>query len=61
MFQALKEGTPNRRQIALAMVKDMLDESSFEASPGSFIPSGVAGAGGKIVDKAEKRARKGEE
>jgi len=26
---ALREGTPNRRRIALQMVKDTLDESSF--------------------------------
>ena len=44
LFQALKAGTPNRKQIALAMVKDMLDESSFDASPGSVIPSPLAHA-----------------
>jgi len=30
---ALRAGTPNRKRIALQMVKDMLDETSFEASP----------------------------
>ena len=44
LFQALKAGTPNRKQIALAMVKDMLDESSFDASPGSVILSPLAHA-----------------
>jgi pyruvate dehydrogenase (quinone)/pyruvate oxidase len=27
LFSALKAGTPNRKQIALAMMRDMLDES----------------------------------
>lgn len=38
MLQALKEGTPNRNRIALQMVKDVLDESSFDASPGHVVP-----------------------
>ncbi len=33
LAQALREGTPNRNRIALQMVKDMLDESAFDASP----------------------------
>jgi pyruvate dehydrogenase (quinone)/pyruvate oxidase len=55
MLTALKEGTPNRNRIALQMVKDMLDESSFEASPGSVIPSPVAKVAGKIADAAARR------
>ncbi|WP_213451982.1 thiamine pyrophosphate-dependent enzyme [Rhizomonospora bruguierae] len=38
---ALREGTPNRNRIALQMVKDLLDEASFEASPGRAIPDRV--------------------
>jgi len=29
LAQALRQGTPNRNRIAMQMVKDMLDESSF--------------------------------
>jgi pyruvate dehydrogenase (quinone)/pyruvate oxidase len=35
LFGALRAGTPNRKRISLAIVKDMLDESSFDASPGT--------------------------
>ena len=45
---ALRQGTPNRNRIALAMVKDMLDESSFEASPGHAIPDMVGRAAEKV-------------
>ncbi|MBB5783169.1 tellurite resistance protein TehA-like permease [Nonomuraea jabiensis] len=34
LMSALRAGTPNRNRIALQMVKDVLDESSFEAAPG---------------------------
>ena len=52
LTSALKEGTPNRNRIAMQMVKDMLDESSFEASPGSVAPSGSIGrAARKIAEK----------
>jgi pyruvate dehydrogenase (quinone)/pyruvate oxidase len=44
---ALREGTPNRRRIAMQMVKDMLDESSFEASPAHSLP----GPAGKVAAK----------
>ena len=41
----------------LQMVKDVLDESSFEASPGGFIPDrigqAVAGVARKLRDKAD--------
>jgi pyruvate dehydrogenase (quinone)/pyruvate oxidase len=57
LAQALKEGTPNRNRIALQMVKDMLDESSFAASPGHVIPGkvgeAVAGIAGKLRDRAD--------
>jgi pyruvate dehydrogenase (quinone)/pyruvate oxidase len=39
---ALKNGTPNRKHIAGQMIKDVLDESSFDASPSSAIPNPVA-------------------
>ncbi len=51
LLHALREGTPNRKQIALQMVKDMLDESSFEASPGHIIPTPVGKAAAKVADK----------
>lgn len=56
---ALRAGTPNRNRIALQMVKDMLDESSFEASPGHAIPGrigeAVSGVVGKLRDTADPR------
>jgi pyruvate dehydrogenase (quinone)/pyruvate oxidase len=48
---ALKSGTPNRKRIALQMVKDMLDESSFDASPGHFIPDAVAAPARKVAER----------
>ena len=57
LAQALRQGTPNRNRIALQMVKDMLDESSFAASPGHVIPGKlgetVAGIAGKLRDRAD--------
>jgi pyruvate dehydrogenase (quinone) len=57
LVQALREGTPNRNRIALQMVKDMLDESSFEASPARRIPDTVgrvvSGVAGKLRDIAD--------
>jgi pyruvate dehydrogenase (quinone)/pyruvate oxidase len=56
MAQALRQGTPNRNRIALQMVKDLLDESTFAASPGHVIPGklgqAVAGIAGKLRDHA---------
>jgi len=56
MTQALREGTPNRNRIALQMVKDLLDESTFDASPGHVIPGKVgkaaAGVAGRLRDLA---------
>jgi pyruvate dehydrogenase (quinone)/pyruvate oxidase len=57
LFEALRAGTPNRNRIALQMVKDMLDESSFDASPGHVIPGrlgqAIAGAAGTLRDRAQ--------
>ena len=58
MAQALRQGTPNRNRIAMQMVKDMLDESSFDASPGHVIPGkvgeAVAGVAGRLRDMASE-------
>ena len=58
MAQALRQGTPNRNRIALQMVKDMLDESSFAASPGHVIPGklgeAMSGIAGKLRDRAHE-------
>ncbi|MBO0818654.1 MAG: pyruvate oxidase, partial [Actinobacteria bacterium] len=51
LVAALREGTPNRRRIALQMVKDMLDESSFEASPAHRLPGPVGRAGARIAGR----------
>jgi pyruvate dehydrogenase (quinone) len=52
LFDALRNGTPNRNRIALQMVKDMLDEASFDASPGHVAPSGPVGrAARRVADK----------
>ena len=56
LAQALREGTPNRNRIALQMVKDMLDESSFDASPGHIVPSAVGRVAGKVAEKLRDRA-----
>jgi pyruvate dehydrogenase (quinone)/pyruvate oxidase len=53
---ALRNGTPNRNRIALQMVKDLLDESSFDASPGHFIPGKVGGAISGVVGRLRDRA-----
>jgi pyruvate dehydrogenase (quinone) len=59
MLQALQGGTPNRNRIAMQMVKDVLDESSFDASPGHAIPSRLGHAAARIVDKLRDRAEEG--
>jgi len=56
LAQALKAGTPNRNRIALQMVKDVLDESTFDASPGHVVPGKVGQAAAKIVSKLRDRA-----
>ncbi|MBB2740692.1 UNVERIFIED_ORG: hypothetical protein FHR35_000512 [Microbispora rosea subsp. rosea] len=44
LTEALVQGTPNRNRIALQMVKDMLDESSFAASPAHAVPRKIGQA-----------------
>ncbi|MGH8960217.1 MAG: thiamine pyrophosphate-dependent enzyme [Jatrophihabitantaceae bacterium] len=56
LTQALRQGTPNRNRIALQMVKDVLDEASFDASPGHFVPSRLGEAASRIVSKVRDRA-----
>jgi pyruvate dehydrogenase (quinone)/pyruvate oxidase len=51
MAQALREGTPNRNRIAAQMVKDVLDESSFSASPGHVVPSAVGRVAAKVAER----------
>jgi pyruvate dehydrogenase (quinone) len=56
LVEALRAGTPNRNRIALQMVKDVLDESSFEASPGSKVPSAVGSVASRLVNKLRDSA-----
>ncbi len=56
LFEAMRNGTPNRNRIALQMVKDMLDESSFAASPGHVIPGRIGQAVSGIAEKLRDRA-----
>ncbi|HZC53670.1 MAG TPA: thiamine pyrophosphate-dependent enzyme [Mycobacterium sp.] len=56
LAEALKTGTPNRNRIALQMVKDVLDESSFDASPGHVVPSKVGHAASRLVGKLRDHA-----
>jgi pyruvate dehydrogenase (quinone) len=58
LTEALRNGTPNRRVIALQMVKDVLDESSFEASPGHVIPDSVGRVAKNVADKLAHSARR---
>jgi pyruvate dehydrogenase (quinone)/pyruvate oxidase len=53
LMTALREGTPNRRRIALQMVKDLLDETSFEASPAHAVPSPLGRAAAKVAGKLQ--------
>ena len=55
LTQALRNGTPNRRRIALQMVKDMLDESSFDASPGGMLPDGAGERAAGVVSRLLNR------
>ncbi|MGC9669999.1 hypothetical protein ACNTMW_26085 [Planosporangium sp. 12N6] len=47
----------NRNRIALQMVKDLLDEASFEASPAGVIPDKIgqalSGIAGRLRDRAD--------
>ncbi len=56
MMQALREGTPNRDRIARQMVKDLLDEPAFDASPGHHIPGKVGRAAAGLVGKLRDHA-----
>ncbi len=56
LLKALRDGTPNRNRIALQMVKDMLDESSFDASPGHVIPEPIANMASRAVEAARRRS-----
>jgi pyruvate dehydrogenase (quinone)/pyruvate oxidase len=58
LTEALREGTPNRRTIALQMVKDVLDESSFDASPGHVVPDVVGKVGKAVADKLVHTSRR---
>jgi pyruvate dehydrogenase (quinone)/pyruvate oxidase len=53
LMAALREGTPNRRRIALQMVRDLLDESSFDASPAHAVPGPVGRAAAKIAGRLQ--------
>ena len=56
LAEAMRQGTPNRNRIALQMVKDMLDESGFEASPGHVIPRRVGKALAGVASRLRNRA-----
>jgi pyruvate dehydrogenase (quinone)/pyruvate oxidase len=56
LADALKTGTPNRNRIALQMVKDVLDEASFDASPGHVVPSRLGQAASRLVGKLRDHA-----
>jgi hypothetical protein len=55
MYQALSEGSPNRKQIALTIVGDVLEESGYEASPASVIPNPVGSAARKIMETITRK------
>lgn len=56
LTHALRAGTPNRNRIALQMVKDLLDESSFQTSPGHAIPDRLGHAASGLVDRLRDHA-----
>jgi pyruvate dehydrogenase (quinone)/pyruvate oxidase len=56
LTEAMRQGTPNRNRIALQMVKDMLDEASFAASPGHVIPGRVGKALSGVAGRLRNRA-----
>jgi len=55
MYQALAQGSPNRKKIALTIVGDVLEESGYEASPVSVIPNPVGSAARKIFDTITRK------
>ena len=56
LASALRSGTPNRNRIALQMIKDVLDESSFDAGLGHAIPRSVGQAAARVVGKLRDQA-----
>jgi pyruvate dehydrogenase (quinone)/pyruvate oxidase len=48
LYQALAEGTPNRKQIALTIVGDVLEESSYAAKPVG-VPAALGAAAKKLI------------
>lgn len=61
LAEALREGTPNSKRIALQIVKDELDESGFQASPGPKIPSIIGDTAANIIGTVLHRTTKVEE
>jgi pyruvate dehydrogenase (quinone)/pyruvate oxidase len=57
LMTALREGTPNRRRIALQMVKDLLDEASFDASPAHALPGPLGRAAARAAGKLQGEDR----
>ncbi|WP_197696472.1 thiamine pyrophosphate-dependent enzyme [Nocardia terpenica] len=55
LSSALRAGTPNRRRIAAQMVKDMLDEATFDASPGHVIPDAVGKVARPVVHRRDRK------
>ncbi|HEY7485867.1 MAG TPA: thiamine pyrophosphate-dependent enzyme [Streptosporangiaceae bacterium] len=55
LLTALRTGTPNRRRIALQIVKDMLDEASFDASPAPTMPGRIGHTAAKIADRLKRQ------
>ena len=51
LVAALREGTPNRRRIALQMVRDLLDESTFDASPAHAVPGPLGKAAARVASQ----------
>jgi pyruvate dehydrogenase (quinone)/pyruvate oxidase len=55
MYQALAQGTPNRKKIALTIVGDVLEESGYEAGPAPSIPNPVGSAARKIMETIRRK------
>lgn len=59
LAKALRSGTPNRNRIALDMVKDLLDEASFRASPAHAIPDragqALSGLAGRLRNRTDDK------
>ncbi|MFL6052692.1 MAG: thiamine pyrophosphate-dependent enzyme [Actinoallomurus sp.] len=57
LLEALRADTPNRNRIALQMVKDVLDEASFDAGPVRIIPGKIGQAASGIIGRLRDRAQ----